>query len=63
VDETLPSPRALSSNHNSTKVCFAYFGFSPASDPRKKNAWFILYPQLRRAASRNCSIRSANFCA
>jgi hypothetical protein len=39
-------------NYNSTKLCFAYFGFSPASDLRK-NAWFILY---RGSAERQAEI-------
>jgi hypothetical protein len=40
-------------NYNSTKLCFAYFGFYPRSNPGKRKAWFILYRVLPSAASLN----------
>ena len=41
----------MRSNYNSTKLCFVYFEFYRGKDPRKRNAWIILYAVVPVAAS------------
>jgi hypothetical protein len=43
----------IPSNYNSTKLCFVYFAFSRGSVPGKRNAWFILYQELREGGKPN----------
>jgi hypothetical protein len=46
-------------NYNSTKVDFAYFGFSPGGAPDKTKACLLFYRRLRSRASRNLPDTSA----
>ena len=52
--------KAISPNYNSTKDCFAYFGFSPGGAPDKTKACLLFYRSLQTGASRNCSIKSGS---
>jgi hypothetical protein len=49
-------------NYNSTKVCFAYLGFSPGGAPDKTKACLLFYRPLQSRASRNCSAKSGSSC-
>jgi hypothetical protein len=46
----------MSPNHDSTKVCFAYFGFYSGAVPDKRKHEFLIIRAGRKRASRNRSI-------